>query len=249
MATHQRKPVQPPHSLAKSVIANYGPGGGKHDKYTDFVVKFRVRIRTSPFSAGDIRAFEQWAVQTTSGLERSRSSPGTPIHESYLKIVFDYSTSLQGDSEEWKFDEDDDPAVFMLVHYEYPFAGPRSGSEGMIIIEECHSPTTFASRTLAHLFLHTKNAPRWVQTVGVSGVSSQFMMEQWWKCVAVETGDDPESDSSTNRWGFNRGYMVHDMYEHTSGTWGIKREKSYNFRGWRGYPLVRRFVPSVCGWQ
>lgn len=218
--------------------------------YTDFVVKFRVVVHTSPWSKEEIRAFEGWAVRTTHKLEHHMRRPSGDVPESHFNIVFDYSTSLPGDDpEEWKFEDDDDPAVFMLVHYEDEFAGPVSDKTGMVIVNEFHAPTTFTSSGLAYQFKNAEGAPRWITDVGVSGVTPAFMMQQWWKCVAWEKGDDCEEDSGNNRWGFNRGYMVHDMYQFLSGGWNIVRETSYNFRAWTAYLLTRARTPCCCGWQ
>lgn len=214
-------------------------------KCTDFVVKFRVSVRTDPWSKEEMRAFERWAVQIVHGVEHRTRRPG-----SYFYIVFDYSSNLHGDDlEEWKFDEDDDPAILMLAHYEDPFAGPVADKTGMVIMDEFHTPTTFTARGLAFQFMCAEGVPRWIKKVGVSSVTPEFMMQQWWKCVAWEKCDDCEKDSGKNRWGFNRGYMVHDMYQFLSEGWNIVREKSYNFRAWVTYSLTRARTPCCYGWQ
>ena len=69
--------------------------------------------------------------------------------------------------------------------------------------------------------------------IGVSGVSSEVMME-WWR--EMITTDPNRLDCA------GKGYMVHPMWikpqvhSNPSGSWYTIREKSFNF-GWKGYMM------------
>lgn len=217
----------------------------------DFIVKFRVRCPTKPFSRDTLVAFERWALQHVYAWELSCPSMTTDEPWANMRVVFDFHTGLRGDEvgREWEFEEGEDTAIYMLVHFNNRFPGPVSSDNGMCIAAEAPTPR-MCPRGLALRFLRTDDAPRWIEQIGVSAVSPESMMGLWWRCVSYPEEENSE-DSGEDRWGFNRGYMVHSMWvfdKTLSDGYTDIREQSFNFP-WCGYDLLRADYATCMEWQ
>lgn len=228
-----RRDATAPRTLKGKVVWN----GDKQTRSDDFVVKFRVRVRTTPFGRDELVAFEKWAVGAVWRWEQA-AYPGLDPRESAFRVVFDFASSLCGDEEEWKFDENSDPAVYMLVHFDRATT-PPSTKDGMCIRLR-RDPPRMTPQGLATYLMRAQEAPAWIEKVGVSAVSKDLMVEQWWRCITFH-GEEAKKD----RWGFPRGYMLHAMWVAWSGEPSTEREMSFAFSRWPEYKVDD---PGALGW-
>jgi hypothetical protein len=245
-----------------------------HDKgmaSDDFVVKMRVNTQGDCPTRKQLEEFEKLSVACVARAEQNKSQRHKSTSE--LRIVFDYARGLQGDccnadgeSEEWKFEEGEDPALYMLIHFERMGCVTTVGDFGMCIASEAEKPHMTPRAIAQHLQHARADMPSWITEIGVSAVSQLFMMQQWWGCVAFDPHDTAgtlagpsfDTTSGKDRWGFARGYMCHRMYlwnvyeaeadNSALGGAGTVRERSFNFAQWLLYDIVRKADPEFHMW-
>ena len=239
-----------PHS-AFAVSANRVHG-------RNFVIKIQLATGfcTEAPTRDQVLALEKWVVAAIDSLHVGDTGEkfGDAGWQAAQRTVFDWgrgsACNSVAEASEWKIEEDEEtPCVYALCHFYWQGGTIASSPDGMTIMNEhvveevlCNGPLNHPSMTGALLLTHPdEEVAAMITRVGVSGVSDQLMMEQWWGTVG------PEFDNGaapTDRWGFRTGYMVHSQW---TAPGCCVREQSYNF-GWRGYADVRKFNPEVLVW-
>jgi len=131
-----------------------------------------------------------------------------------------------------------------LLDPEYPFEirahihcewnGSGVNWNNTVVISEIPTIPTLSPKKIGNTL--AIDAPPYIKSIGVSGLSTSLASKWWWMavtdCEECEMYDKSLLDaSSEDRWGFRKGYMMHSM----RFCYGDVREESFNF-GWPKYP-------------
>lgn len=224
----------------------------------NFVIKIQLTssFRASAPTLEQVQALEAWVVTAIDSqhIGDSEKEFGEVGWQAAQRTVFDWgrgsARNFMDEDADWKVDDGaETPSVYALCHFYWQGGTIESSPDGMTIASEhvveevvCAGPSTVPSVVRGLLFTRpSAEVAAMVARVGVSGVSEELMMEQWWGTVGPGYKDGEEAK---NRWGAPTGYMAHPQWT-APGRSG--REQSCNF-GWRGYTDVREFNPDVLVW-
>jgi len=204
-----------------------------------FIVKFRVSVTNTAFTREELIAFELWALDCVAHIDLKDE-----CDQPAMKVVFDYQSGLADytSDSEWKFEEEDDLCIKMLV-YNTDDKRATLCSSDMVIDSEDPVTAGVSAKCAANPFLASDDGPELVTDIGVSGVSEELMMRQWWGVVSY---NDSTTESGTDRWGFRRGYMVHTMWMvMPDGDFCGVREMSFSF-SWLNYDTIQQLSADGC---